>query len=272
MSYLPRSKKRSPLKLVIIWSIFILTVLFILFRLVLPSVDSYLVHKIASPIWSIEQSINSKVSDFIGYFSSKASLREQNQKLTQEIVRARIDLLTSNILEYEISELKEIFERQQEEDIPVAIVSRWGGRSSSQIVIDIGSKHSLSKGDLVFSSERVAIGELSNVFTRSATVRLFSESGREVEGFLIPAEFSVTLHGRGFGGFFFEMSREDIVDIGDLVLLPAFSSTVLAEVVEIDTPEGSAVHKVFARLPVDLSRTSYLFVRPGSSLEVIEEN
>ena len=190
----------------------ILIVVFSIFRFNIFNPISSFFHKIAFPIWKIENSIKNKFTSLQFLVQSKQSLLEENELLKERLEGYRVDLLYKDVLSDENQKLKEIFQRSTdivsakngEEFILGVILSKPNSSPYDTLIIDLGKNLSartdkdqgggIKKGDLVFAEGNVLIGQIEEVFKKSSKIKLFSTPGEKLD-IVMPARTPLSVAG-----------------------------------------------------------------------------
>src|SRR3989339_757666 len=93
------------------------------------------------------------------------------------------------------------------------------------------------------------LGVVSEVFSKSAKVKLFSASGEETNAVLERNSVPVTLVGGGGGNFKLTLPRDIAIEKGDRILSPDITSRPLATVGEISVRPTDSFKEVLAKSP-----------------------
>jgi len=259
MNYPQRHKKKS-IPWILILTI-IIVVLLIVFRPAFPENIRERVFLLGSPIWNSNQAIKANVSGFASELKSKQSLIEENQKLRGELQKIRLETLTNNILREENKVLRERFGRTENASstILAAILKRPNTTLYDTFIIDGGESVGIKEGALVVSEQNIGIGVVSETFSKSALVTLFSAPGEMVD-VLINGEIAITAEGRGSGNFLVSLPRDIDIAIGEPIVLPTLSPTFFAEVEHIDINPTDPFKSILFRLPINISEERFVFV------------
>ena len=159
--------------------------------------------------------------------------------------------------------LLELVGRKQESNIVIAaVLTRPPQTPYDVIIIDAGSNESLTIGSEVSLPEGPILGIISEVFPKSAKVRLFSASGEETNAVLERNNVPVTLVGTGGGNFRMTLPREIAIEKGDRILSPNIASRPLATVGEISVRPTDAFQEVLAKSPTNIFSLRFVFITP----------
>ena len=106
------------------------------------------------------------------------------------------------------------------------------------------------------------MGTVSEVFPKSAKVKLFSASGDETNAILERHNVPVTLIGAGGGNFRFELPRDMIVETGDRILSSDIAARHLATVGDVSVRPTDSFKEVLAKSPINIFALRFVFVAP----------
>lgn len=183
-----------------------------------PSFMTRMMLFIASPFHSARENVSANAESFLGGFSSRSALVEENKKLSEELVRAKIkaDLYDSLRQEYMGASAGTASSSQA---IRARILEMPPFSPYDTLLINMGSEQGVSVGDKVSFDETVALGVVDSVSKNVSRVRLFSSPGYEQEVRVGTNDFLVLARGQGGGVFEISIPKETIVARNDKVLL-----------------------------------------------------
>jgi cell shape-determining protein MreC len=128
-------------------------------------------------------------------------------------------------------------------------------------VIDAGSAEHVSVGQTAYAFGNIALGTIASVEEHSATVELYSASGRETAGTAEGSEVAVTLIGRGAGEYEVRMPRNIPFDIGSSILEQSVHTAILATIEKVITDPRDPFQRLLAKAPVNLAALKWVIVR-----------
>ena len=229
VNYLPKNRLRRPY----LRRILVLVAIFISGAVVFSFFDAAII-SIVSPIW--------KAKNIITTGSEIPSiLKEQTQE---------------NIL-------LELVGRKQKANMVVAsVLTRPPQTPYDVIVIDAGLNESITIGSEVSLPEGPILGVVSEVFSKSAKVKLFSASGEETNAVLERNNVPVILIGIGGGNFRLALPRDIAIEKGDRILSSDIASRPLATVEEISVRPTDSFKEVLAKSPTNIFALRFVFVAP----------
>jgi len=229
VNYLPKNRLRRPY----LRRILVLVAIFIFGAVILSFFDASII-SVVSPIW--------KAKNIITTGSEIPSiLKEQTQE---------------NIL-------LELVGRKQKANMVVAsVLTRPPQTPYDVIVIDAGLNESITIGSEVSLPEGPILGVVSEVFSKSAKVKLFSASGEETNAVLERNNVPVILIGIGGGNFRLALPRDIAIEKGDRILSSDIASRPLATVADVSVRPTDSFKEVLAKSPTNIFALRFVFVAP----------
>jgi len=246
MTYRRRNKKKINKKVLAI--LIILVVLFFFG----PSVKN-IVHLASTPANITKNILVTPFKSSIEYFKTKKSLINENEELKNSNRRLSIENLTIESLRKENDSLKDIVEfSDTEEEFYVAkVINRPPFSPYDTFVVNTGSSD-ISVGDRVHSFG-VFIGEVEEVYIRSAVIRLYSSPNRNI--FVDLDEQELEAVGIGGGGFSISIPKDIKIEKNITVFL---DESPIGIVDEIEEDQTGAFKKVYFRYPFNINDIDFV--------------
>lgn len=238
--------------------IVILVTVFVLGAIIFPLFEGFLVSA-SSPIWGTENTFTRKFARLSGFLKTKNVLVRENAELKEELSALKLESLASG---WEAGDLLLAERSEVLGAVPASVILHPPRTPYDVIIIDAGSKDSITLGDKVSLPEGLGLGTISEVFETKAKVRLYSTSGEETEAFLERDNLSVILEGQGGGNFKLNLSHERVVERGDRIFSSGLSPELLAVVAEINARPTDAFKEVLAYSPANIFDLRFVLVRP----------
>ena len=212
----------------------ILLFVFIYFRAGIFRGLSYFVHTIFRSVLISGNNIGEKLSNIGIYFYSKKSLFLQNESLKSKLYKETAKIANYNSILAENLKIKEILGRKNENRhiILAGILSKPNQSPYDTLIIDIGARQGLQKGNVVFALGNVPIGTIAEAYSNSSKVVLFSNAGEKTQAVVSGKDVFVEIVGRGGGNFEMVMPLDFTLTKGDQIVLPGVTPYVLG-IVEI---------------------------------------
>ncbi|HEV8666641.1 MAG TPA: rod shape-determining protein MreC [Candidatus Paceibacterota bacterium] len=185
--------------------------------------------------------------------------------LQAELASTTAALADRNTLYQQNLQLKALLGRPQiSNKVLSGVLLRPPGLPYDTLMIDAGTQHGIAAGDLVFAGGTLAIGEISDAYTNTSRVSLFSAPGRTYDAQVAQTDGSVlpfTLVGQGSGSFSGEVPANSTVSEGDSVVVPGLGSYFLGSISHIDAPAGSSFETLYVQMPVNIFSLQYVEVQ-----------
>lgn len=211
------------------------------------------VYGIAPEVWTWGGTFQNSWHAFWGEFRLKRSLVSENEALQEEVARMQAQVLDRNLLEEKVTALEESLGRTGSDNRIVAHVLAGPGRSPyDTLVIDAGTEQGIALADRVVYAGAGVIGEIIEVYSSSAKVKLFSSPGENTPILIGAQAIPVVAHGRGMGNFEADVPRGSLVIEGDKAMVPG-ESLILGIVGAIEETPAEPFTRVFLRTSFNIA-------------------
>ncbi len=190
---------------------------------------------LARPLWSISA-------------NEEATLEQQVATLERQLLAAGLE-------HSELESLRAIFNREQslKPKTVGSILARPPTSPYDTLVIDVGQSAHVILGDLVVVDGSIILGEIVEVYPRTAKARLYSWPEHKLAVTVAGQSAGVEAVGRGGGNFKLDLPRELEIGTSTLVTVPALGrELVLAVVGDVERTASDPFQYVYARSPVNL--------------------
>ncbi len=258
MSYLlksSRDKKRSAFPfLVLVIFVVIVTLIAFIFPSFFPAVFT----KIASPFWKGEHALTGAAASVL---VTKDELVAENANLKNEIETMKSQGLDAGLLQSENDELKAMLGRTTEKNLVLGVILHKPPVSPYDIlVIDVGQKEGITKGDRVLASGNIVIGEVAEVNGEISKVKLYSSPGEKYDIVIGTNNIPATATGRGGGNFETVLPRELKIAVGDTVTIPSISPLIFGTVGTLLGDPARPFETILFKNPVNISTLKWVEV------------
>lgn len=198
-----------------------------------------------------------------GVFHTKHSLIKEILRLRFELTAQEARTAELNALKAENIFLKEQYGRVLKENkgVLARVVSTSGISLYDTLTLDAGSGDGVQVGQTVYAFDTVALGTISEVTEKNATVLLFSAPGREYFATLSDTNTTVTLVGRGAGEYEVRLPRDVYVAEGTVITEQSISAVPVAVVQKVVSDARDPFQKLLAKMPVNILTISWAIVR-----------
>ena len=195
---------------------------------------------------------------------SRRALVKRVTDLETTIAAYNARLSELNLLQDENMKLKAELGRdimQETHGVLAHVISLPNRSLYDTFTIDAGSAEGIIEGQIVYAFDAIALGDVTTVNDHTATVQLFSTSGRETTGTAVGNNVAVTLTGRGGGEYEVRMPREVHFDVGGTVAYQSVETAVLARIERIVTDPRDPFQRLLAKAPVNLQALKWVIVK-----------
>lgn len=258
VNYLLKNKSKRPYlrRILILILIFVFGATFFYFA-------TDVVITIISPVWRAENVVVRNLRNSVVFLNSQKNLLQENTTLKERISSLELRVLALSKNQTQDRAFLELIGREREEGTIVAVVLTHPPQTPYDIIIiDAGSRDSITLGMKVSLPEGPILGTVSEVFSRSAKVRLFSANGEETNAILERNNVPVILVGVGGGNFKLALPQDIEVEKGDGILSLGVVSQLLATVGEIKIKPTDSFKEVLAKSPTNIFTLRLVFVTP----------
>lgn len=249
-----QDKKRNIKKVFFGWVIVLVFVYIVLFTNVFGVISSSSSF-VAVPIWKFQNNISNTFNNISLFFKQKKDLESENQNLKSVLQANKSKLLDRNLLYKENIKLKELLGRKiQRKDSSVLayVLTRPNQALYDTVVVDVGAKDGVKKGDNVLYGDNIIIGKIVSVFSNSSKVLLASSPGEKINIVVGDNNIPAVAYGRGGGNFEFKTPRDVKISIGDLVLVPGIKMQTLGVVGYIESKPSDPFKTIIFNGPVNI--------------------
>jgi hypothetical protein len=193
---------------------------------------------------------------------SRNELIKKVTELETTVAADQVNLLELELLRSENEKLKAEFGRNVSDPGILAHVMSIPGRTfHDTFIIDAGSEMGIVEGEIVYAFNTIALGAVSEVSPRTATVELFSAPNKQTAGSVAGSELTVTLIGRGSGEYEVRMPRDIHFDIGEIVSYQSTSPAAIAQIEKIVGDPRDPFQRLLAKTPINLQTLKWVVVK-----------
>lgn len=219
------------------------------------------------PFWQLSNALEDSFLNIVPFLRAQKSLVAENESLRKRLEEAESEVLVKKSLLAQNIELKSLLGRENElsKTFLAAVLTRPARMLYDELLIEIGKKEGVNKGDMVLGKGDVAYGKVEEVYEKVSKVRLYSFPGDETEVQIGDGGLVGMLKGRGGGNFYLELPREVELAEEELALLPGSKVRVLAEVRKIEKDEKSSIQRVYLKSPINVFNIKWVRVLPSIS-------
>ncbi len=218
---------------------------------------------VAVPIWKFRAFMGQKFSYIGTFFSSHKTLVEENNRLTEALLKAEADRGSYEILVSEHEKLLDAYGRTSTSSsarMLGVVLAKPPQSPYDSLVLDLGTSEGALVGDHVYGLGDVALGVITSVTDHTSSATLFSSSEKETAATVERSDVSLVLSGTGGGGFEAKVPQDVDVTIGDTIVLPSVHVSVVGRVVAIESTAASSFKRVVVQSPVNIHSVRWVEV------------
>lgn len=204
------------------------------------------------PVFISKQVSTDFIKSFFEFLVSKKLLVEENSFLRDEINKKNLLLTRQNILEEENILLKETLNYVQENENSVLanVILKPGFNLYNSLFIDVGSNTGIKKGNRVLV-ENVLIGEVEEVYIKSAKIRLYSFPGDKLNLALGLEKIAVVATAKSDGVFEIRVPQDLDIKKGAPLTFPGENLRIVALVEDIIKNSEDPFQTILCKSPVN---------------------
>jgi cell shape-determining protein MreC len=203
------------------------------------------------------------------FFSSKASLAQENQSLKEKVATLEEQAALSTALQQQVTALQGIAHLAgSSAGVTAPVASSFIASPYGTFLIGAGSDEGVTSGALVLfddvddtsadSDHGVVVGIVSEVSARTATVSEIFAPNHSVNALLDGA--AIPVMGKGGGNAIAQVPNGVNVSLGDPITAPEYGGRTIGIVGNVDSDPSNAAMQVTIGLPVNLSSMQYVFI------------
>ncbi len=205
------------------------------------------------PIWITENTLENRIISPFDFLTTKKNLLIANKQLKEDIWKDKLMLADRNLLLKENIELKEMMGRLKKGDMILAsVIAKPNVSVYDSLIVDAGKNLGIKKGDKVFASGNILIGEIAETDKKTSKVRIFSSPKEKTSVSVGLSNIDTIAVGRGGGNFEIKLPRGADVKIGDPVFMKGINAVVLGSVEEIISNPIDSFKTLLFKSPVNL--------------------
>jgi len=213
---------------------------------------------IAEPIWKIQSRISN--SSFGEYFRTKQNIINEKIALEQKLFLAGDLMAQNSVLQKENDTLKDLFDRKETKlkTILASILVKPPQTPYDTLTVDVGEDQQIKIGDKVIALANVFIGEVTEVYSHSSKVTLYSTPGQKLSVVLGDSSISAEAEGIGGGNFNIFLPKEVEVKENDVIVIPAITSNVFGIVEKVTFKDKDSFQTVLFKSPVNIAELTFV--------------
>lgn len=217
---------------------------------------------IGGPVWSTSSTVSGVAGAPFSIFRDKQKLIDENKTLKAEIEKLRTKDLSYHVLERENAELWRLLGQLEDGDLSVAgvVMPSSGVTPYDTLLISIGKEEGATLGEVVYSDNGVALGNITDISDKYSWVELYSSADR-VSALRLDDRLLVDVTGVGNQAFRASLPRDFAIEEGMLMLLPGESITPVAIVYQVLLDPNDPFMTVYARSLVNIHELKHVYLK-----------
>lgn len=208
-----------------------------------------------TPAFSFKEFIINSSGSIGTSFKDKEDLENKVFQLEEENSKLKIAILSQNFANSQAEDYKIELEKKQNGAV-LKVLNRPPFSPYDTLLI-LKEENDIEVGDLVFT-RGVYIGNVENVSSRTATIKLRSSSGEKtlvrVSGIEVDSE------GRGGGQFLIKIPKDSEIKIGDAVVVPDLNYSIIGSVGQIVEDPVATFKSVYFSIPIAFQDMNFVSV------------
>lgn len=217
---------------------------------------------IARPFLFLSNSVGNWFSG-IGYvFHEKGKLQDENIDLKNKLKEVEIKLISSQMIENQNKELKEILSYKKNVNyLAAGIIVRPPKSPYDTMIIDAGSDNGIQVGMQVTAYSDILLGYVTEVFSKTSKIKLISFPNEEINVYLQNSKLSAIAVGDGGGNFKITLPRSVEVQLGDNVITTGMNPLLIGIVDKVKIDITDAFQEVLFSLPANIQDLKYVMIQ-----------
>ncbi|MDD3694247.1 MAG: rod shape-determining protein MreC [Candidatus Pacebacteria bacterium] len=263
MNFRYANKKKNSFPIYFFGTIFLLVFLFVSF---FPKTFFSLLEKPLERAFENKEIVKKGTKTLLSSWYSNQKLSEENASLRAELDSNKEKISRTEFLESILSRYDVFLDEKMH---PAHIVFWRSGLD--QFMVNQGTADGISRGDVVFSQDFVALGYVTEIGEHLARVTLFSKNKEETQSISFPQDHVFSLVGRGSGSFELDVPRDFEIQEGDTFYTLFDPGAILARVQKVEFDSRDPYKKVFLSVPTNLKTGSIVGIKNTQNAFLLPE-
>ncbi len=241
----------------------VVVVLVFIFGATFFSFSRGLMVSIFSPLWKGENAVAVGFRNLATFFKSKNALIEENQILRDKLASNELSNLSlQTVGEAENSLLMNFGRTSTNKFVVSSVLVHPPQTPYDSLIIDAGAVDGVSLDAVVSLPEGPKIGTITEVFNKSARVKLYSSNGEKTNAVLERFGVPVTLVGRGGGNFEIALPRDVAVEVGDKIISGNLTPMMMGIVGDVEMKPTDSFKKIMVRSVANIYTMRFVVITP----------
>ncbi len=241
------------------WGLFALVaILGLIF--VMPPLFFGMVRVVWYPFDTVRTWINESDDSFPQYVRDRRELGSEIEALKVQLATQQSNESTVKKLLAENTELRNLVGAVPGDRLVARVVARPNRLPYDMLMIDRGSEHGITQFAPVFLGHDQVIGVVMRVQERTSLVALTTTAGFTSTAYVYGPNIFTFAEGIGGGVLRVRVPQSVVLQLGDLVILPAIDSGIFGAITEIETSPTQPEQYGYITLPQSLQSIAYVSV------------
>jgi len=216
---------------------------------------------VTSPLFFLRNSLSHQFTTMFDFLIPKTELIAKNKTLQTTVEKQNELLARLPLLEEENRVLKNLPQKSgATSTVVVGVLALPDSTPYDTLLIDQGRNKGINIDDEVFLTPTMPIGKVSQVYSGTSLIRLYSSPGESYTIFIGPKKVVGKAFGLGSGNFQVILARGAEVVKGDIVTLPGISSHTFGIVESLRETESGTFMEILFRNPFSFNELRILSV------------
>ncbi|MDB5194159.1 MAG: Rod shape-determining protein MreC [Parcubacteria group bacterium] len=247
----PRSRSREVL---VVASVFVVGAFFF-------SYFGGYVSNVVGPLWHSNAFLSRGLTNLTASLRSKDALITENTNLKDQLASDEELIVSLRTIAASRDDLLSSFGRNAASGISANVLVHPPETPYDILVIDAGENLGVKLLSEVSTPEGSSIGSISDIFSKTARVKLYSTAGERTDAVLERGQVPVTLTGRGGGNLEFTLPRTIDVEIGDRIVTSTIDTALLGVVGSVDVTPTDSFKTVLVKSPINPSTLRHVLIK-----------
>lgn len=213
-----------------------------------------------APLWHSNLYVRTGLENLVGSLRTKDALIAENEALKEKLASDDELIISLRAIAESRNELLKSFGREPMHMLPGSVLVHPPETPYDILIVDAGDNLGIKPASLVYTPEGSEIGTVSDVFSKTSRVKLYSTAGERSDAVLERGGAAIVLVGRGGGNMSFTIARDIPVSVGDRVLSPRLESSLVGVVGDIEVTPTDSEKTVLVRSPINPNSQRFVLI------------
>lgn len=217
-------------------------------------------HPFGRPFWQLTEGQGLSLSFVL---KDKHRLEKKVAELEALVKTQELELMRLAMFQDENETFKKISTELPSDAVVAGILVKPNHTLYDTMIIDVGARDGVEKGDLVLGYGSVVLGKIGDVRQTTSHVELFTENEELTLFVHLNTSIFVEALGHGNGMVIFTVPRDVPMTIGDVLAFPGRTGLLFGTVEEIQFEATDPVQTIIGRSAVNIHELRFVEVIDG---------